>query len=224
MRQFLPFLGLGLALSCASITAADLRDPEALYLDAVTGVDPIVLKVTSTAALYANRNLSAHTGNLVAGDEVRLIAHHPTAFLVRSTKGRAEGWVRPDLVTPPDPNALKILQTAVEEEARYQSAIGKKEVLAGMTFDHVLAALGKPERKSFREDENGRFDLWSYVEYETQIEQQPYRDIYTQRLLYRSVRVKVPVGSLNIEFKQGRVTAVERTQESPSPGNRLPLR
>jgi hypothetical protein len=214
--QFLlPALALFLAQSLAS---ADLRDPEAVYLDRISGLPPIILKVQTTAPVYASRSLTAHTANFIPGDEVRLLAHHPNAFLVRAQRGRTEGWVRPTLLSEPPPESLKLLFAAIEEENRYQTAIQNKEVIAGMAFDHVLKALGKPDRKSFREDEHGRFDLWSYIEYETRIEQQPYFDTYAQRTLIRNVRVKVPAGSTEIEFKEGRVTAVQRTE----PGAALP--
>lgn len=207
-----------LSLSLAPARGSDLRDPEAIYLDRIEGLAPIILKVQSTAPVYASRSLTAHTANLVPGDEVRLIAHHPKAFLVRSLRGRPEGWVRPNLLSTPDPEALKLLLAAVEEESRYQASITQKEVIAGMSFDHVLKALGKPDRKSFRKDENGRFDLWSYIDYETRLEPQPYYDIYAQRTLVRYVRVKIPTGSMDIEFKEGRVSAVQRTE----PGALLP--
>jgi len=217
MFRFLPALLLPAFWSAASL-ASDLRDTEAVYVDRIEGLEPIILKVQATTPVYASRTLTAHTANLVPGDEVRLIAHHPNAFLVRSQRGRPEGWVRPTLLSNPDPQALKLLLAAVEEENRYQASISKKEVIAGMSFDHVLKALGKPDRKSFREDENGRFDLWSYIEYETRMEQQPYFDTYAQRTLFRYVRVKVPAGSTEIEFKEGRVTAIQRTE----PGATLP--
>jgi len=201
-----------------------LRDPEALYLDGLAGTTPVVLKVQSLTPVYATRNLTAHVGNFVANEEVILVAHHPDSYLVRAKAGKLEGWVSPKTVSSPDPAVIKTLRAAIEEESRYQNAIKKKEVIAGMTFDHVLQTLGKPDNKSFREDENGRFDLWSYVTYETVIEQRPYRDPVTGQIFTESVRVKVPSGSLDIEFKGGRVSAVEKKRSTVQTQNSIRLR
>lgn len=223
-RLSLPLLLLFFLCSGVSQTFANLRDPEAVYLDRISDLPPIILKVQTIAPVYASRSLTAHTANLIPGDEVRLLAHHPNAYLVRALRGRTEGWVRPSHLSEPPPESLKLLFAAIEEENRYQAAIKNKKVIAGMTFDHVLKALGKPDSESFREDEHGRFDLWSYIKYETRIEQQPYYDTYAQRTLIRYVTVKVPVGSTNIEFKEGRVTAVQYTEPGASLPRQTPLR
>jgi hypothetical protein len=201
-----------------------LRDPEAFYVEGLPGVDAIILKIEGLTPVYATRNLTAHVGNFIAGEEVILIAHHPDSYLVRARKAKLEGWVSPQTISPIDPLLLKEAQIALEDEKRYQEGIKKREVIAGMTYDHVLKAIGKPENKSFRQDETGRYDRWSYVEYDTIIEQRPYRDVYTGQLLYQSVRVKIPVGSLDIEFTQGRVSALERTQTAAPSRSKIRLR
>jgi hypothetical protein len=218
---FLALIGFSGILQAQS---PDLRDPEALYIEGLPGIDAIILKVQGPTPVYATRNLTAHVGNFIAGEEVILIAHHADSYLVRAPKGKLEGWVSPQYISAIDPVLLKEAQAAIEEEKRYQEAIKKKEVIAGMTYDHVLKAIGRPENKSFRQDETGRYDRWSYIEYETIIEQHPYRDAYTGQTLFRSVRVKVPVGSLDIEFTHGRVSALERTQTAAPSRNKIRLR
>lgn len=209
------------SLSWAQAQDNSLRDPEALYLDGVSGMAPVVLKVQALTPVYATRNLTAHVGNFVANEEVILVAHHADSYLVRAKTGKLEGWVSPKNVSAPDPAIIKTLRAAVEEELRYQNAIQKKEVISGMTFEHVLKALGKPDNKSFREDENGRFDLWSYIAYDTQIEQRPYRNPLTGQIYMETVRVKVPVGSLDVEFKGGRVSAVEKKRDTNQTHNSI---
>lgn len=209
------------SLSWAQAQDNSLRDPEALYLDGVSGMAPVVLKVQALTPVYATRNLTAHVGNFVANEEVILVAHHTDSYLIRAKTGKLEGWVSPKNVSAPDPAIIKTLRAAVEEELRYQNAIQKKEVISGMTFEHVLKALGKPDNKSFREDENGRFDLWSYIAYDTQIEQRPYRNPLTGQIYMETVRVKVPVGSLDVEFKGGRVSAVEKKRDTNQTHNSI---
>ncbi|NJK92177.1 MAG: hypothetical protein HC904_10310 [Blastochloris sp.] len=72
-----------------------------------------------------------------------------------------------------------------------------------MSFDHVQSSLGKPSNKSFRSDEKGRLDIWSYVDYERRTEFRQAIDPLTRKVVQIPFTVKVPVGSLNIEFKTG---------------------
>ncbi|MDX6766053.1 MAG: hypothetical protein SFU85_04615 [Candidatus Methylacidiphilales bacterium] len=218
MPNFSVYLGLvTLILSAFPAQGQSMRDPEALYLEGVPGLSPIILKVLGPTPVYATRSLSAHVGNLVEGDEVRLVAHHPESFFVRLQKGKMEGWVDPKFIQPPPSEMIEQARAIVEQESVFQASIKKKEVLPGMTFDHVQKALGKPDTRTFRVDDSGRIDVWSFVDYETVIEQRPYRDPLTGQVFYQSVRVKIPVGSLEVEFKEGHVNAVERQRDTRIP-------
>ena len=198
-----------------------LRDPEALYLDRLQPPRRVELTAVRSCPVYASRTFNGYIANLPAGAKVLLVAYSPESFLIRDDSGKTSGWVAASNLSPPGAQIVEALQAAQAEEAAYEKAIQEKEVAAGMTFDHVLRALGKPDSKSFRADENTRFDLWSYIQYEYRSELRPYADPLTGRIFYQTVRVKIPSGRLNVEFKNGRVSAVEKTHAAPgalSPG------
>jgi hypothetical protein len=85
-----------------------------------------------------------------------------------------------------------------------------------MSFDQVRAALGKPDSTSFRQDENSRTDQWSYLTYETRYQQQLVSDAFG-RAYFQNIPVRVAVGRLNLEFKDGCVTSIEKTQTNNTP-------
>ncbi|MDD5261087.1 MAG: hypothetical protein PHD76_04485 [Methylacidiphilales bacterium] len=217
-------MGVGFACLSLALTAAagdkDFgRDPEAIYFSDLGDQKPIILKVEKVVGVYADRNLSAYMRNFQAGDDVQLLAYNPDAYFVRHLKSGYEGWVAKENLSKIDKDQLDTLLARVEEERKFADAIKRKEVLPGMTFDHVKAALGKPTSKTFRQDENGRFDKWSYIDYETRYVSQPYFDSRQGAYVNLPVAIKVAVGSLNVEFKSGRVTAIERTRDKNAGAN-----
>jgi hypothetical protein len=202
-----------LTVCCISTqTFAQLdQDPESLYLK---NTEPLILKTNSATAVYGTKNLVPHLKTFPEGDTVQVIAIHPKAFLIKHTQTGYEGWIEPRSVPELDPQLLEKFKNLAEEEKLFAKAIKDEEVLPGMTFEHVERALGKPHNKTFRTDEKGRFDVWSYVDFLRQTEFRQTIDPSTQRVLNIPVTVKIPIGSLNVEFKNGRVSAVEKTQDT----------
>ena len=204
-----------------SLKAADrIQDPEAIYLTSLPSQKPLLLKIQETTGVYATRTFQARLRNFTDGTEVQLIAYSPKSYLVKNPKTKHEGWVKSIHIEKIDPKVLEKLLAEAKEEQTFQEAIKNKEVLAGMTFEHVKKALGKPSEKSFRQDENGRYDQWSYIEYKSTSEVRPIQNPQTGEIFYQSHRVKIPVGSLDIEFKNGRVSAIQKTSGNHSSGKR----
>ena len=126
---------------------------------------------------------------------------------VQRAGGTIEGWVAFDRVQLD----AKLLEQAAANKAQrdqIEEAIKDKRVLEGMTFDDVRRALGKPDKTSFRKDQNGRIDSWNYITYD-RIPQYDYRRDTTGRLVRYTYYIKVPIGDQLVEFQEGRVTAVE---------------
>jgi len=192
------------------LQGADLRDSESLYVDRLPGMEAPVLSIKKTTAVYASRSLNGHLRNFVAGDSVLLVAYHPDAYLVRHRASGFEGWVASDAVEGITNEFLESARALEKEAKRYQQAIEKEEVIAGMDFDQVVKAIGDPDEKAFRSDADGRVDLWTYIEYRTAYETISYRDPATGQLSLRRMRRKVPDTRLTVEFTSGRVTAVEK--------------
>ncbi|NJK93268.1 MAG: hypothetical protein HC904_16535 [Blastochloris sp.] len=188
-----------------------LRDPEAFYLEDAPGLELPQLKVKQTTPLFASRSLNGHIGNLITGQTVLLLAWNPKAFLVSDATASQQGWVAASDLEEMDAKTLDHFRAVIAEETRFAQAIKKNEVISGMTFDHVLKSLGEPSQRSFREDENGRYDVWSFIIYRTEYEDYTYRDPYSGRLMTSTRRIQVPTGETKVEFKSGRVVAVQQS-------------
>ncbi|MEM6822303.1 MAG: hypothetical protein AAF558_10225 [Verrucomicrobiota bacterium] len=206
------FIGIILGTLSISSSAQDLRDPDALYFDGLAGKTLIILEVKKATAVYATRTRNAYLRNFSVGDKVELVAYHPETFLVRESKSSFEGWVPAENLTPPDPEKIEEIQALLEEEKKYSAAIKEKKVISGMIPEHVRKVLGKPDETAFRTDENGRSDVWTYIEYDSVYQNRDYRDPTTGQVFYRRVRVKVPVSEKVVEFTNGRVTAIEKVR------------
>lgn len=198
----------------ASASKDPFRDKEAFYLEELPKPPLVELTVTSIAGVFSTRTMNGHTRNTLPGEKVHLVAWNDYASLVKSTPGTSpswNGWVQTRKLSPVDPELVNRIKAHREEEARFAEAIKDDEVIAGMTFKHVKKILGKPTSKAFRQDENGRFDTWTYTTFKRKV---TYRQGYAAngQLVNIPVTVKVPVGNKTIEFKNGRVTAIEETQ------------
>lgn len=200
------------SLTLAAITPAEtnrLRDKEAVYLTDAPDYKPITLKVTKLSGVYARRSLNGHVRNVLQGEEVHLIAYHPDAYFIREVSTGKTGWVSAKDLEPVDKKVIDGLMATIEERKRILEAIREHEVLPGMNTSQVQASLGKPTETSFRIDENGRVDLWKFIEYDRSYETQLSTDAYG-RTFYRQVPVLVPESELQVEFKEGIVTAIQK--------------
>jgi hypothetical protein len=190
-------------------------DPEVFYLKTDK---PLFLKAQTATPVYGSRSLQPLVKTFNQDDELQLLAYHPQALFVRNTRTGYEGWVEKSYVTEIDPKWIEQQKAEAEEAKAFAAAIKNEEVLPGMTFDHVQSALGKPTNKTFRTDEKGRLDIWAYVDFERQTEYRQSIDPLTRKVINVPYVVKIPVGSLNVEFKNGRVTAIERTRNASAKG------
>lgn len=200
---------LSFILIFSSAFAGIEQDPESFYLRPDHNITLTAIRAT---AVYGTRSLMPLLKTFPQDTQVRLIAYHPNALLIRDIKSGYEGWVLPDDWTEIDPKLISQIEAEAKEELSFKDAIKNEEVLPGMSFEHVMAALGKPTTKSFRSDEKGRFDIWTYTEFQRVTQYRQIVNPTTGRLESVPYTVKVPVGSMNVEFKSGRVSATERTQ------------
>jgi hypothetical protein len=209
--QKLFFCFTALLLGGMSLTAQFDQDPDVLYLKADK---VLLLKTLQATPVYANRSFQPQVKTFSQDQELQLLAYHPQALLVKNTSTGYEGWVDPALVTQIERARINQWKAEAEEAKAFAEAIKNEEVLPGMSFENVVQSLGKPTQKSFRSDEKGRRDLWSYVDFERRTEYRQSFDPLSGRVITIPYVVKVAVGSLDVEFHNGRVSAVERTRES----------
>jgi hypothetical protein len=199
---------------CEWSQALSLREPEALYLEDIDYPEKVILEIDRTVPVYASRTFNAFMRNFIAGERVELIAYSPLSYLVRNVKDGFEGWTPAKDMKPIPEETLKEIHYLEKEAARFVEALKNKEIVSGMSFELVRKILGKPDNKSFRQDQHGRKDIWEYVEYKTTYIHQSARDVYG-RLYYRSIPIREPVGRMIVEFQEGRVTAVEHSSNAP---------
>lgn len=196
---------------CGSLLLAQFDpDPEIFYIQLGT---PLLLKAKTATPVYGNKSFQPLVKTFHQDEELELVAFHPKALLVKNTRTGYEGWIDPSYVDGLDHKKIEQLKAEVEETKVFAEAVKNEEVLPGMNYEHVQKALGKPTNKTFRTDEKGRLDIWAYIDFERRTEYRQGIDPVTRRLANVPYTVKVPVGSLNVEFKNGRVSAIERTRD-----------
>ncbi|MEM9398985.1 MAG: hypothetical protein AAF984_02145 [Verrucomicrobiota bacterium] len=199
--------------TASSKMKAIARDSESIYLEDIPGLDPIFLKITKLTGLYGERLLQFLTRNVIQGSEVELIAYHKDAYLIRTTSPSYEGWVSTNDITPLGEDIIERINAEMKQQQKFAAAIKQKNVIPGMNFDQVKKVLGRPTSESFRVDATGRMDTWSYVEYKNEYESRRLFDSYTGRYYYQTYTIKVPVGTLDVEFLDGTVVALERYKD-----------
>jgi|GEM_PF-834189 len=216
------FVVVLLAFATILSPAWALRYADALYLEDVKDYPPIILTVEKPTTIFSDKFLKGGLLNAMVGEKVKLLAVSDSAYEVTSTKGRFIGWTDPENLTALKPDTLKEIKARIDEDRMYQEAIRKKQVIPGMTPAYVQAALGKPNKITSRKDESGSFEVWSYIVtepiYETVtiphvIPLANGRYIDQPSVEQRKVGDR-EVSSTSIEFKNGRVSAIENTENN----------
>lgn len=202
-----------------------LKEKGVLYFDENLP-QPLLVPMAKASYLYSDRSLSAPTAVAFAKDtKVRIVGMAPEGFYIQGQHRGAPytGWVAPDAVTVD----AKILQQA-QQRQQYRDAvklaIKEKRLLEGMTFDEVRAARGKPDAASFRQENGQRIDTWRYITYERVPQRQLGYNSFGQAIS-QIVYVKVPVGEMAVDFREGVVTSIEQHTATNVRGNNptLPL-
>lgn len=188
------------------------RDKESYYIDEAPGIKAPELTITQTTAVFALRSLNSHIGNLTSGEKVKLLALHPRAVLV---SGRVEGWVRPDAVSTIEESFIDEVRGAIETERRFQLAVKNKNVIPGMSFEHVQKIHGSPSNQSSHVDASGRFDTWLYELFRREPVQSTVYDPLTGRYFQTVRYIEVPDGFIEVNFFDGLVTSIQTNRLSP---------
>ncbi|HEY5893262.1 MAG TPA: hypothetical protein VIT91_08535 [Chthoniobacterales bacterium] len=217
MKPFLlPLVSLvGLA---AATFAADkssvFREPGATYLEDILD-KPLRLKVPEDTTIYYDARLERGLGILAGGQfvEIQAILDDKVRVIGKARQGQVSGWLPAADLEKMNPDFVADLKKAGLRKAQVDAMIEKNEVAVGMTTDEVLESLGKPPKKSQRQDAQGVQELWEYVRYK-RVPQQTVgyddRGNYVTQIIY----VKIPAGKLAITFEDGLVAAVDQTEGS----------
>ncbi|MEM9444147.1 MAG: hypothetical protein AAGA18_02230 [Verrucomicrobiota bacterium] len=215
MRQAFLLVMFSLLSSCLLAIDKNFgRDPEAIYLEDLTGLGEVLITPRVNTGIYARRNLQIFLANLLKNQKAILLAYNKDSYYVQIPNKNTKGWVDPDDLEPLDKELIIQIAEKYENYKKFESALAEKRVIPGMTLVQVKKMLGKPDKESFRVEASGRYDSYSYITYEKKVRYQKVRDPFSNRLITTSYVEKIPVGSLNIQFKEGEVVSLEQTVDN----------
>lgn len=214
-----------LLVATGSLTAVAsgpvIREEGAVYVTDFIA-EPVRLRVLEPTQIYFDRKESRYLGTLRAGQEVELQAISDTTYRVRgqARQGQVVGWVNPQYLDGMPEGMAEGLMASAERKKLVDELIARNEVALGMLEEEVEASLGRPQKKTSRLDETGRFDVWQYVRYERVPQQVRTLDAYG-RPIFRTIYVQVPVGELSVIFENNLVQALEQSEGTLLKGDRV---
>jgi hypothetical protein len=109
------------------------------------------------------------------------------------------------------------LKKLLERTQKVEELIRNRQVALGMTSEEVKASLGKPSRTSAKINAQGKEEKLEFSIYERVPQTTTGRDAFGQ-LVQTVVYVKVEVGTLAVNFKDGVVSEIEETKGNPLGG------
>jgi len=189
-----------------------IREPGAIYLEDFAR-QPVRIPIVADTPIYYQSDLGRYLGTLRKGQTVELQAFKDTAYRVRgmAQQGQVAGWVNPTTLPALKKEFVVNLKQNAARRDEVAALISRNEVAVNMTPDEVIAALGKPSRKSSKQDAAGREEVWEFIKYERVPQTQTGYDVYG-RLVTSVVYVKVPAGKLSVTFDHDLVTSTEQTE------------
>jgi len=220
------FLAACLAFGPASLSFGGLaliREPGAISLEDFTR-QPVRIPVTVDTPIFYQPDLARYLGTLRRGQTVELQAYKDDAYRVRglAQQGQVVGWVSPKTLAALKKEFIENLKQNAARRDSVAALIAKNEVAVNMTPDEVVASLGKPTRKTSKQDAGGRAEVWEFIKYERVPQTQTGYDQYG-RLVTSVAYIKVPAGKLSVTFDNNLVSALEQTEGSPEREGRVKL-
>ncbi|MEO7933512.1 MAG: hypothetical protein ABIT76_10175 [Chthoniobacterales bacterium] len=220
----LPALLFLLALTIyAPAEMSVFREPGAAYL-ADLFTKPLKLKVLKTAPIYYDAPMTRSLGVLQPGQlvEVQAVLEDNLRVVGKARQGQVAGWLPASYLEPLDPDFLVKVKQAAVRKTQIDALIEKNEVAMGMTADEVTRSLGKPPKTRQRQDASGSSEVWEYIRYE-RVPQQTTGYDSAGRYVTATIYVKVPNGKLIVSFENGLVSAVEQSEGTLQPGNKITI-
>ena len=128
----------------------------------------------------------------------------------QAQQGQILAWVSPQSLTPLDADLLKNLKKAAERKKTVDALIKQRQVVMGMTPDEVGKSLGKPKKKTNKTDKDGTQQIWEYIKYVSIPQQVP--SYVNGNLVYSTIYVQKPSGTLTVNFINGIVSSLEQSE------------
>lgn len=225
LSQFAVFL----FVIAGEIDAAPIiRESGAIYLSDF-GQKPLRLKVLRPAPCYFDINMTRYAGTLRFPQVVQVEAFSDFGCRIRGNaqQGGVAAWVPYNELQSLPEGLLANLKKSEERRRIVDELIARNEVAIGMTIDEVGRSLGKPQKVTNRADKEGTEQIWEYIKYDL-VPQTTYAPGYGQTVLNfpkrppivvqsggyypTTIYVKVPVGKLQVSFKDGIVDSLDQTE------------
>ena len=231
----LAFLGLSEA------SPPIVREPGAIYLSDF-GLKPLRLRVLEPAPAYFDTAQSRYAGTLRFPQTVQVEGLDTNAGFLRMRGNAQQGgivaWVNPQFLEPLPENFVENLAKAEKRRVEVEALISRNEVAIGMTSTEVAASLGKPQKKTNRADKSGTQQVWEFIKYQL-IPQTTYGPVNnetvitfpattnspggtlvqtSQGLAANTIYVKVPIGTLTVNFKDNIVESLDQSEGTTTTG------
>ena len=210
------FVSLSVSLTCRAEDSALLREEGALYVESLLE-KPIKLKVLKHANAYGSLSGDRYLGTLQSGQEVTLLAVSDRAYRVRgrAQQGDIAGWAGPSFFSKLEPEFLENLKKAAERKALVDQLIANKEVALGMTVDEVVAALGKPTKRSSELTAESTTQTLDYIKY-SRVPQTNYVRNGFGQVVKQTTYVKVETGRMTVTLKNDVVASIGESENNES--------
>lgn len=177
---------------------------------------PVTVVTQQESPVYSTSKFQGAVGSFAPGVTVTLVAMSDTGFRVRGRARHADvaGWVRQaDLLTK-DPLLADKMKKLFERTQQVAELIKNNQVALGMTAEEVQSSLGKPTRQNTKINAAGKELRMEYSIFEKVPQVTTNRDAFGQ-LVQTVIYVKVEVGTLSMNFKNGVVEEIEETKGNP---------
>lgn len=223
-----------LMLPAAGIASGPIvREQGAIYLSDFN-LPPVRLNLLGEAPCYFEMSARRYAGTLRFPQSVKLDAVAPDGMLrVRGNarQGGVAAWIDPKFIEGMPPDFIANLRKADERRVQVEDLIARNEVAIGMTPEEVARSLGKPQKRSTRTGREGSAQVFEYIKYKL-IPQTVFTPSYAstiagyspqpgkklETVVVRSgygastVFVKVPVGTVTVNFLNGVAESIEESE------------
>jgi hypothetical protein len=212
-----------------------VREPGAIYLSDF-GLPPIRLNLLQAAPCYFEMDARRYAGTLRFPQAVKLDAVAPDGMLrVRGNarQGGVAAWIDPKFIEGMPPDFVANLRKADDRRRQVEELIARNEIAIGMTPEEVSRSLGKPQKRSTRTGREGSTQIFEYIRYQlvpqtvftpsfastiTGYRPQPGKKLETVTVNSgygygaSTVYVKVPVGTVTVNFVNGVAESIEESE------------
>ena len=198
-------------------------DPDVVYLDDHLA-KPVELSVVTDARVFSDKEGKHLLGVLLERQNVKLEAMTDRAYKVRGegSTGGIAGWVSPKAFESPDPDFVSNLKNIYQRQLQVQTLIANNEIAIGMNMAEVAQSLGEPTKKSSRVTAEGQSATWEFIDYDEKKHYRYVRNPFTG-ITYKqfSHTEIIEREKITLEFLEGIVTAIERSEDSTDTGLKI---